>query len=379
MRRYGRSSDYTMNAGNRYLDLFENAPCGYLVVAADGRIDDANTTFYKWTGFSREAVVGKRFRDILNIAGRMFYETHFAPLLRMQGSFDEVALDVMKSDGESLSVLANAWEKRTPTGELIETRVALFRATQRRRYERELSEARRELQIGLNSAQQTAELREQFIAVLGHDLRNPLASISAGVHMLARSSDTSDEKTSQVLRLMLASVSRMSGLIDNVLDFARGRLGGGLGLSRDRDNPIQPALQQVLDEIRSSYPERQIEVSFNLDGCMIDADHARIAQLFSNLMGNAIAHGDPETPIKVAAQVQDGLFSLSVANSGKPIPESALQRLFQPFYRGEAKSRQQGLGLGLFIASEIARAHGGSLDVVSDVEQTRFSLRIPAN
>lgn len=379
MRRYGRSSDYTMNAGNRYLDLFENAPCGYLVVAADGRIDDANTTFYKWTGFSREAVVGKRFRDILNIAGRMFYETHFAPLLRMQGSFDEVALDVMKSDGESLSVLANAWEKRTPTGELIETRVALFRATQRRRYERELSEARRELQIGLNSAQQTAELREQFIAVLGHDLRNPLASISAGVHMLARSSDTSDEKTSQVLRLMLASVSRMSGLIDNVLDFARGRLGGGLGLSRDRDNPIQPALQQVLDEIRSSYPERQIEVSFNLDGCMIDADHARIAQLFSNLMGNAIAHGDPETPIKVAAQVQDGLFSLSVANGGKPIPESALQRLFQPFYRGEAKSRQQGLGLGLFIASEIARAHGGSLDVVSDVEQTRFSLHIPAN
>lgn len=379
MRRYGRSSDYTMNAGNRYLDLFENAPCGYLVVAADGRIDDANTTFYKWTGFSREAVVGKRFRDILNIAGRMFYETHFAPLLRMQGSFDEVALDVMKSDGESLSVLANAWEKRTPTGELIETRVALFRATQRRRYERELSEARRELQIGLNSAQQTAELREQFIAVLGHDLRNPLASISAGVHMLARSSDTSDEKTSQVLRLMLASVSRMSGLIDNVLDFARGRLGGGLGLSRDRDNPIQPALQQVLDEIRSSYPERQIEVSFNLDGRMIDADHARIAQLFSNLMGNAIAHGDPETPIKVAAQVQDGLFSLSVANGGKPIPESALQRLFQPFYRGEAKSRQQGLGLGLFIASEIARAHGGSLDVVSDVEQTRFSLHIPAN
>ncbi|TIN59448.1 MAG: sensor histidine kinase, partial [Mesorhizobium sp.] len=74
-----------------------------------------------------------------------------------------------------------------------------------------------------------------------------------------------------------------------------------------------------------------------------------------------------------------GLFSLSVANGGKPIPESALQRLFQPFYRGEAKSRQQGLGLGLFIASEIARAHGGSLDVVSDVEQTRFSLHIPAN
>ena len=288
---------------NKYLDLFENAPCGYIIIDAAGRIEDVNGTFRTWTGFSKDAVIGKRFREILNMAGRMFYETHFAPLLRMQGFFDEVALDIVKADGDSLPTLANAWEKRSPTGDLIETRVTLFRATQRRRYERELGEAKRELEQGLHSARQTAELREQFIAVLGHDLRNPLASISAGVHMLVRNSDTSDEKTTKVLRLMLDSISRMSGLIDNVLDFARGRLGGGLGLARDRGKPIQPALQQVIEEIRSSYPERRIEATFELEGGSIDADHARIAQLFSNLMGNAIAHGDPETPIKVIGAV----------------------------------------------------------------------------
>ncbi|MEI8715519.1 PAS domain-containing sensor histidine kinase [Mesorhizobium sp. ISC11] len=366
-----------MGADDKYLDLFENAPCGYLVIGADGRIQDANGTFQRWTGFSKEAVCGKRFREILNVAGRMFYETHFAPLLRMQGFFEEVALDIVKADGDILPVLANSLEQRTPAGDVIETRVTLFRATQRRRYERELGEAKRQLEQGLHSAQQTAELREQFIAVLGHDLRNPLASISAGVHMLARNTDPSDEKVAKVLRLMLASIARMSGLIDNVLDFARGRLGGGLGLTRDRGKPIQPTLQQVLDEIRSSYPERQIDVLWNLDGDMIEVDHVRLAQLFSNLMGNAIAHGDPETLIQVTGKFSEGFFDLSVANGGKPIPQAALQRLFQPFYRGDAKGRQQGLGLGLYIASEIARAHGGTLDVVSDMEQTRFSFRMP--
>jgi signal transduction histidine kinase len=168
-------------------------------------------------------------------------------------------------------------------------------------------------------------------------------------------------------------------LIDNVLDFARGRLGGGLGLARDRGKPIQPALQQVIEEIRSSYPERRIEATFELEGGSIDADHAKLAQLFSNLMGNAITHGDPETSIKVIGQFRDGLFDLSVANGGKPIPEAAMQRLFQPFYRGEAKGRQKGLGLGLYIASEIARAHGGSLDVVSDMQETRFTFRMPTS
>lgn len=121
------------------------------------------------------------------------------------------------------------------------------------------------------------------------------------------------------------------------------------------------------------------DVLLNLDGGTIEADHVRLAQLFSNLMGNAITHGDPKSPIQVTLRFSDGFFDLSVANGGKPIQQAAMQRLFQPFYRGEAKGRQQGLGLGLFIASEIARAHGGSLDVVSDNVQTRFSFRMPAN
>ena len=261
---------------------------------------------------------------------RMFYETHFAPLLRMQGFFDEVALDVVGADGKRLPMLANAREKRDAEGNLELTRITAFRAMQRRRYERDLVDARdqsdasiRELRRGLKTERQTAELREQFIAVLGHDLRNPLASIRAGTNLLMRADH--DDKSDKVLRLMLASISRMGSLIDNVLDFARGRLGGGLSLNKENHALLQPALEQVIGEIKTSFPERRINVDLRLNEA-IDADHARIAQLFSNLLGNAVTHGDPESPIEITALVAQGTFELAVSNRGEPISPAAIER-----------------------------------------------------
>jgi signal transduction histidine kinase len=226
----------------------------------------------------------------------------------------------------------------------------------------------------LLSERQTSELREQFIAVLGHDLRNPLASIAAGARMITKA--RSEEETFQIAGLMQTSVNRMSRLIDNVLDFARGRLGGGLTLQRNANEPVDQVLNQVVAELRSSHLDRTIETKFDLTES-IKCDGERIGQLFSNLLGNAIAHGSPDKPIQVRATTQHGTFELSVANSGDPIPQQALKHLFQPFYRVEVRPSQQGLGLGLFIASEIARAHGGTLTVDSSAEETRFTFRMP--
>ena len=123
-------------------------------------------------------ILGKRIPDLFNVAGRIFFETHFAPLLRMQGYFHEVALDLVKADGTRLAVLANASERRDAEGRLRFTRLVVMQATQRRRHERELSTA-------LANEKEVATLREQFIAVLGHDLRNPIAAIIVG-HPAAR-------------------------------------------------------------------------------------------------------------------------------------------------------------------------------------------------
>jgi sigma-B regulation protein RsbU (phosphoserine phosphatase) len=159
------------------------------------------------------------------------------------------------------------------------------------------------------------------------------------------------------------------------MDFARGRLGNGIALNRSLQS-LEPVLSQVIAELRASSPERPIETAFDLTR-PIDCDGGRVAQLFSNLLGNAFAHGTAAQPIRVHAATQDGEFELSVANSGEPIPAEAMDRLFQPFYRVSGQDSQQGLGLGLYIASEIARAHGGTIDVTSSPQETRFTFRMP--
>jgi signal transduction histidine kinase len=220
---------------------------------------------------------------------------------------------------------------------------------------------------------QTANLREQFIAVLGHDLRNPLASIDAGTRILAKAAQT--EKSVGIIRLMQQSVARMAGLIDNVMDFARGRMGGGFALGRDPDAALLPALQQVIAELQASWPERAIESDLRFFQ-PVDCDSARLAQMLSNLLGNALVHGAPATPIRVQAIAENDVFRLSVANSGEPIAQEALGRLFQPFFRADVRPSQQGLGLGLYIVAEIARAHGGTLDVSSTPAETRITFQM---
>jgi signal transduction histidine kinase len=196
----------------------------------------------------------------------------------------------------------------------------------------------------------------------------------AGARMLLKEPLTA--KGTTLVGLIQSSVGRMAELIDNVLDFAHGRLGEGLTLERDAHVPLGEVLEQVVDELRTAWPARRIETQLAVTKT-VSCDRARLAQLLSNLVANAITHGASEKPILVRAATLDDTFELSVANYGEPIPPTTLERLFQPFFRVAARPSQQGLGLGLYIASEIARAHGGSLDVTSDQQETRFTFRMP--
>jgi sigma-B regulation protein RsbU (phosphoserine phosphatase) len=271
-------------------------------------------------------------------------------------------------------MIANAFEGRDAAGKPLFTRLVLIRATDRRRYESELLTARDTATVSLENERETSELREQFIAVLGHDLRNPLASISAGARILGR--DAKSDREHQVVAMLQSTVVRMAGLIDNVLDFARGRLGGGIALDRNAFAPLVPVLHQVIDELRLTSPGRVISEEYAID-VPVNCDRSRIGQLVSNLVGNAITHGASDRPVRVRAATEEGLFKLTVANAGEPIPEGAMARLFEPFFRGEVRASRQGLGLGLHIASQIAKAHEGVLTVTSTAEETRFSFVMP--
>ncbi|WP_108659220.1 GAF domain-containing sensor histidine kinase [Acuticoccus kandeliae] len=231
----------------------------------------------------------------------------------------------------------------------------------------------RQAEASLFDERATAALREQFIAVLGHDLRNPLASIDGGVRLLQK--EPQSDKSKYLLGLMAGSVLRMSGLIDNVLDFARGRLGGGITLERGSVE-LEPLLNHVVEEIRLVAPGRAVEMEVDLSG-PVRCDPSRIGQLVSNLLGNAILHGEPGAPVRLAATADRNTLTIAIANEGTPIASETMPRLFQPFFRGGAKEGQAGLGLGLHISAEIAKAHGGRIDVLSTAQETRFTFTMP--
>ncbi len=222
--------------------------------------------------------------------------------------------------------------------------------------------------------QKTAELREQFIAILGHDLRNPIGAISNTAQVLQMITEEKD--ILQLATVIKNSAYRMHGLIENILDFARGRMGEGIILNKNTITDLEQVLMPVVNELRTLWPDHTIETYFNLSE-PVDCDSSRITQVLSNLLTNAITHGNKDEPIKITALTQEGYFKLSVANAGTPIPQSAMNRLFTAFYRAELKSGQNGLGLGLYIASEIARAHQGNINVVSTSEETCFTMSIP--
>jgi len=356
-------------------DLYETAPCGYVSISPDGRIVKANRTIAEWLERPADTLIGMRLHDVLGFGGRIAFETHLAPLLRMQGHVHEIALDLLTAAGEKVPAIANAAEKRSADGRHLFTRLTLFRAVDRRIYEQTLLEARAKAEAETKAHQEAALLREQFIAVLGHDLRNPLAALAAGVRLIGRKEKLSDRGLA-ILGEMSGSIDRASALVDDLLDLARGSLGGGFVIDRDADAPLTPALEQVVAEVRSIAPERAIEASIQVDE-PVYCDRGRIGQLASNLLANAITHGAADRPISFDATTDGDLFTLSVANGGAPIPKDVMKRLFQPFFRGSVRRSRNGLGLGLYIASEIAKAHGGTLDVTSTDEETRFTFVMP--
>jgi len=228
----------------------------------------------------------------------------------------------------------------------------------------------------LADATEVGRLREQFIAVLGHDLRTPLSAIRMSADLLeSRLEDTRQRGLASAIR---KSSQRMGALIEDVLDFARGKLGGGIPVRRTVVDDLQGVFTSVMAEICASEPEVKIHQSMAIP-CGVYCDPARIGQLLSNLLGNAVKHGSRQFPIELSTRMEDSDLVVSVTNQGPCIPEASMPLLFQPFKRSEASSREEGLGLGLYIAAQIVNGHRGTLSVSSSDEQgTCFIARFPA-
>ena len=226
----------------------------------------------------------------------------------------------------------------------------------------------------LMNERETAELREQFIAVLGHDLRNPLNAILTAAQMLNAIPELEPKINSKV-QMIQNSAQRISVLIDDVVDFTKGRMGGGIAIDLRHESSISSMLEHVVAELVSKHSDREVITEIDSNIALL-CDSGRLGQLLSNLLKNALVHGDANQPIRVAAHCKDGLFKISVTNGGPVLSRDTIKELFKPFVRGESSKGSEGLGLGLFIINEIARSHGGQIRVLSDKNETSFIFTI---
>ena len=348
------SSDSLADAGDQQrFELVENLPALAWMALPDGHIDFYNREWFTYTGTT-----------LAEMRGWGWEKVH---------------------DPEILPNVIARWQHALSSGEPFEMEFPLRSAQGEFRWfltrVRPLRNSRGEIVrwFGMNTdvheLRMQREFQERFLAILGHDLRNPIGAIELAAGLLQQRG-SSDAVMMRVVGRIASSTRRMTRMVEQILDLTRTRT-GGLPIQR-APMDFALALNGIIDELRTLHPASRIELNCApLTGAW---DRDRLEQVFSNLIGNAVQHGAPETAVKVDARARDGWVDLEVRNQGVPIPAGLLAKLFYPFRRGTTDSRTpgtSGLGLGLFISREIARAHGGEIDVRSDERGTVFFLRLP--
>jgi sigma-B regulation protein RsbU (phosphoserine phosphatase) len=373
--------------------LYDQAPCGLITTLASGEILSANQTFCTWMGLSADELVGvKRWQDLMTVGCRIFHQTHWMPLMQIQGSVAEVQLEFANREGATFPVLVNGVQRAL--GDEVRHDIAVFVASDRRKYERELLAARRRAEELLESerkaqralaealreqeqqAHQRAVLAEQLIGIVSHDLRTPLNAVLLGASLLS-AGDVTAAQARTVARISSAT-NRANRLIADLLDFTQARLGGGLRVQRS-ELDLHALVADCVEELKLAWPGRMVEHQQRGTGTGL-ADADRLAQVVTNLASNAMTYGAPDHPITISSVVGARDLSIEVHNLGQPIPPELMPHMFEPLRRGEqqVKLGSRSVGLGLYIVQEIATAHGGKVLVRSTLEEgTTFLVTIP--
>jgi PAS domain S-box-containing protein len=341
-----------------------------------GHVTTWNLGAERIKGYKASEIIGKHFSIFYPpeeiAAGKTERELEIAT---REGRFEEEGWRIRK-DGSRMWANVTITALRNPEGELIGFAKVTRDLTERRQADENLRALAAE-KAALAEKTKIQEFQERFLAILGHDLRNPLASINIGAGVLRQR--LNDPVALRITNRMRESSLRMSRMIEQILDLTRARLAGGLELN-PRPLDLRDTIARVVEELHVAHPSRSVTVTSPPLAGTWDKD--RLEQVFSNLVGNALAYGDPEKPVVVRGRIEGRFVVVDVHNEGSPIPEDLQAAIFNPFRRGQQdspSSKRAGLGLGLYISKEVTLAHGGDITVRSTAtEGTTFQVTLPA-
>ncbi|HEX7186387.1 MAG TPA: ATP-binding protein [Thermoanaerobaculia bacterium] len=346
-------------------DLYENAPCGYLSALPGGMIVKVNQTFLTWTGYQREDLVGrKRFQDLLTVGGRIYHETHYAPLLQMQGSVREIAVEVVCADGRRLPALINSVLRKDAAGQPLLSRTTIFNATDRKEYERELLRARQK-------AEQADRAKSAFISTISHEIRTPLNAIMAVAHLL----DSTELSPAQqkYVRILRSSSESLLKLVNDVLDLTK--IDSGKTSLEERALDLRGLVYGIVDGLHLKAEEKGVALEVRIDERVpvnLLGDPVKIGQVLTNLLGNAIkftAEGAVVVSLRVLELSADAAtIGFQVSDTGIGIAPERLPHIFDDFTQAnyDIGMNYGGTGLGLAISKRLVEMHGSQITVESE-------------
>jgi PAS domain S-box-containing protein len=372
--------------------LFDHAACALLLTAADGVILRANGTACIWLGYTEDELVGKlRMHDLLPVGARLFYHTHCQPILQAQGSVAEIQVDLRNRRQERLPMLINISRRQEADGTVDHW--ALFKASDRRAYERELLAARKAAEAALEARRSAeAELKklnaqlsvadrrkDEFLATLSHELRNPLAPMRSALDVLKlKFGQGTDNRLLQAFDRQLRHLTR---LVDDLMEVSRitqGRM-------QLRRAPVELSalvhgaahdLAATMDAARHT-----LRLSIAPAPVIVDGDATRLTQVVINLLTNAAKYTPDGGTIELDLSCTDGMAEIRVRDNGIGLPAAALATVFNMFSQLEPALERSngGLGIGLALVRGIVELHDGSVhaDSAGPGLGSTFTIRLP--
>lgn len=344
------------------------APCGLVIADAAGIVGKANRIFCTWLGYRPQDIEGvRKFTDFLPMGARIFHQTHWAPLLEIQGSVSEVQLDMVHRDGHRVPMLLNVVRRKL--GASYQDEMATFVATDRKKYERELVRASERAQAAEAQLRLVNEelgrqdrAKDRFLATLAHELRNPLAPLANGLQVLKlRPNDAALWHKTRVV--FERQVGQLAHLVDDLLEVSR-ITQGKLEL-RKAELALLPLLEASIEAALPSASAARLHLRLTPPSgeIRICADPTRMTQIISNLLNNAVKFTAAGGSIHLGATAEDGMAVIEVRDTGMGIAADQLGSIFEMFSQISAPGANVhgGLGIGLALVKGLAELHGGTV------------------
>jgi PAS domain S-box-containing protein len=353
-------------------ELLNNAPCGFLVFADDGKIVEANDTLLNLLGYERAELCRLHIEKIFSVAGRIFYQTHFFPLLKLKNKVEEVYLSLRSKSGLDIPVLVNA--ARRERDDVIFNDCVFMPMRQRNQYEDEILRAKKQ-------AEDATRAKDEFLSVVSHELRTPLNGILGWAQILqTRNPDA--ETIKRGVDAIARGARAQSKLIEDILDFTR-IISGKLRLEVGQVDLI-PVVESAVDVITPAANAKDIRLQTILDSrSFVSGDVSRLQQVLWNLLSNAIKFTPKGGRVQIRVQRVNSSVEISVSDTGKGISAEFLPYVFERFKQSDNSGgrRYGGLGLGMAITRHIVELHGGTIRAESPGEGlgATFTVLLPVS